>query len=175
MIKITQENLHRLTGVRSLIDPAFNHAAVKKAEMLKYTTSTDRAAFIYEEANNCLGYVEIILTEELPQGAPRLEKLRAYGHIVRIGVISTARHRGIGAKLLAHAEEWLKSQGKCGAWLDYLVKNHAAAALYKKLRYKVMATFTCSKKSQIRKIAAKRLVIKAPAEQAIKAPAKQAV
>lgn len=62
------------------------------------------------------------------------------GHIITIDVLQAARRSGIGSKLLAAAEERLRSAGCTQVHLETAVDNSPALAFYKRHGYYVLKT-----------------------------------
>jgi [ribosomal protein S18]-alanine N-acetyltransferase len=66
------------------------------------------------------------------------ESSRQFGHIISIDVLPAARRAGIGSKLLAIAEDRLRSTGCRAVMLETAVDNTAALSFYKRLQYDVI-------------------------------------
>jgi ribosomal protein S18 acetylase RimI-like enzyme len=149
-------NTQLLEKVRGVVDGPFKDPSLLKTEARKYAAGRNCLAIVYCEGAKALGYIECKLEEpELPPGAPQnIPELNGLGHIARLGVVEEARHRGIAKKLVKLAEDWFRSQGKSGIWLDYLAGNEARERLYKE--YKLVIQFEEPVKGGQRKIVMKR-------------------
>ncbi len=65
---------------------------------------------------------------------------RGRGHIITIDVLPSSRRAGLGARLMALAEERLRSAGCRLVYLETAVDNATALAFYKRLGYSVVST-----------------------------------
>jgi [ribosomal protein S18]-alanine N-acetyltransferase len=65
---------------------------------------------------------------------------RGVGHIVTIDVLTEARRFGIGSRLLAAAEDGLRTAGCRSVYLETAVDNQAALAFYKRQHYFLVRT-----------------------------------
>jgi ribosomal-protein-alanine N-acetyltransferase len=65
---------------------------------------------------------------------------RAFGHIVTIDVVRTARRSGVGSLLLQAAENRLRVGGCRSVELETAVDNLSALAFYKRQAYSVIKT-----------------------------------
>ena len=161
IVLIRPHNTHRLFALRMAIDtPTSGRDDVRDKEVPKFAAGKDCAAFICDKGGDCLGYVQVTRKDDLTNGATLQIGLGNCGHIVRIGVISDARFKGVGMALLSKAEEWLKKKGKYGAWADYPVANQAAAQLFARGGYKVKTKFACDRGHHQRALAMKRWHLK---------------
>lgn len=70
-------------------------------------------------------------------------------HIAHLAVVPEFRRRGIGRKLLDHAEEMARSHALKKCSLEVGLDNRAARILYDSYNYKIVGTFA-SKKNQER-------------------------
>lgn len=157
MKKIDTTCTNLLFGLRSAIDGPFEDVEKVRSEAEGYARKADRSAFVFMEDNWPVGYVEVKLEDtDLPKGCPSLANMNGLGEIARIGVIESARGRGIGTQLLLQAESWLKLHGRSGSWLGYLAKNHDAERLYARNGYIDVAEFMDAKKLRLRRVAVKR-------------------
>ena len=62
------------------------------------------------------------------------------GHVVTIDVLAEARRSGLGSRLMAAAEEHLRTVGCSTVFLETAVDNAAALAFYKRHGYSVVQT-----------------------------------
>ena len=153
--EITAENTDKLVELRSNTDNRKTLSELE-AEAEKFAKGRDRKAFISIENGIPTGFVQVELEDpELPAGSPEVAGLDTLAHISRIAVDEKYRGKGIAKKLLEHAENWAREQGKEGMWLDYLKDNSAAAGLYESTGYKDVAEFIDVKKQKVRRIAIK--------------------
>ena len=84
------------------------------------------ATFVAEIDGRVVGVVDIHLAR--PAGA---HQPRTYGYIPELAVAEDARRRGVGAALMAAAEDWARRQG-CGyTVLDYNAHNVDAGRFYR--------------------------------------------
>ncbi len=65
---------------------------------------------------------------------------QSQGHVITIDVLPEARRSGLGSRLMAAAEERLRSLGCSGVFLETAVDNAAALAFYKRHGYSVVHT-----------------------------------
>ena len=63
---------------------------------------------------------------------------KGQGHIITIDVIAEARGAGVGSRLMAAAEERLRSLGSEVVFLETAVNNDAALAFYKRHGYTIV-------------------------------------
>ena len=152
---ITLGNAQILTDLRLRIgNDKTPEELVRKAH--KFATDPNRKAIISMEGDVPTGFVEMMIeSSDLHQDSPAID-LEGLAHIVRIAVVEQYRRRGIGEALMNQADEWAKTHGKKGIWLDYLAANEKAGKLYEKLGYKDAVEFVDTKKKQkIRRVTVK--------------------
>lgn len=68
------------------------------------------------------------------------ETRAAVGHIITLDVLAKARRMGLGSRLMAEAEEKLRTAGCSGAYLETAVDNVPAITFYKRQGYSVLKT-----------------------------------
>lgn len=84
------------------------------------------ASFVAEIDGRVVGILDIHVAR--PGGA---HQLRTYGYIPELAVSADARRRGVGAALMAAAEDWARRRG-CGyTVLDYNARNVEAGRFYR--------------------------------------------
>jgi GNAT superfamily N-acetyltransferase len=111
--------------------------AVMQARIERLTASADQALFAACRANEMLGWIHVSLVQHLQ------DDLRAEigGLIVRDG----SRSSGIGARLVAHAEQWASECGVAIVVVRSQIKREAAHRFYLREGYtrtKTSAVFT---------------------------------
>ena len=143
--EVTSSNRDSLISIREEVDGEDREKLEREA--VKYTEVDGRKAFIIKDGDRVIGYVEIDFGEEFPLGTPgdTIDATK-FAHLARIGRSSDYKDQGIGQKLLQQAEEWAKSNGKTGMWLDYLADNIGAVKLYQTAGYEDIAEFKDIKK-----------------------------
>ena len=94
--------------------------------------------FVAVDGSHVLGLVEV---EFLP--APRSGSMIGPTRAVDIGIAVREEERGagIGARLMAAAEDWARERGAEFATLDMSARNERAAAFYRRLGYEVSGSF----------------------------------
>jgi ribosomal protein S18 acetylase RimI-like enzyme len=146
--EISSSSSNTLAMLRQEIDKIPPEKALREAE--KYGEKVEgRFAMVAVENFVPVGYIELKQKEELPEGAEVTDDLSDYSHLARVGVVESARGKGVGAKLLQDAEVWAKQQqGKKGLWLEYRNDNTPAQKLYQKAGYRKVGEFTDKKGNQ---------------------------
>lgn len=157
IVQMRFANSDLLYRARLEIDGPFEDTGKLLEEVKAYAVGGSKNAFVYLEGENAIGYIELMLVEDIPEGCPHIEGLETLGHIARIGVVKRKRGKGIGTRLLKYCEAWFKLNKKNGVWLDYLAKNKEAVGLYEKNGYKNSAEFPDKKDAKrIRRVAIKK-------------------
>ena len=152
--EVTPDNYPLLATIRGQIDnKKTSEELLSEAE--KYSRAQDRKAFITQEGDEVIGFVQLKLEEtKLPEGAPETTGILELAHLARIGVSTEHTKKGIASSLLSRAEEYAQSKGKKGMWLDYLAENMPAMRLYASAGYKDLIEFR-DKKDRLRRITTK--------------------
>jgi [ribosomal protein S18]-alanine N-acetyltransferase len=68
------------------------------------------------------------------------ESGRRTGHVITIDVVADARRSGLGSRLMAMAEERMRSEGCVAVVLETAVDNAEAMAFYRRHRYFLVKT-----------------------------------
>jgi GNAT superfamily N-acetyltransferase len=84
------------------------------------------ATFVADLDGRVVGVLDIHVAR--PAGA---HQPRTYGYIPEVAVAADARRRGVGAALMAAAEEWARSRGCAYTVLDYNARNVDAGRFYR--------------------------------------------
>lgn len=87
--------------------------------------TAERATFVAELDGAVVGVVDVRVVR--PEGAHRPYR---YGYVPELAVAARARRRGVGARLLAAAEDWARRTDCAYTVLDYNVRNVDAARFY---------------------------------------------
>ncbi len=103
-------------------------------EMMLEAVSADGAIVVVIEDDSTQQMLGFIIAH--PQGKSR----NRYAYIVTIDVAPSARHRGIGAKLLQQAETQASAAGLHSIGLHVAKDNAAAIALYNRQGYEQIGT-----------------------------------
>ena len=74
--------------------------------------------------------------EDKPVAFVIARRLGARGHIITLDVRENQRRRGIGSRLLATAEDWLRADGARIVRLETAVDNEPAVAFWQKMGYR---------------------------------------
>lgn len=101
--------------------------AYSRAELAAYLSLPGTAAWVAEEGGETAGF---ILVRRVG---------RARGHVVTLDIRESRRRRGLGSRLLAEAEEWLRKQGVQRVRLETAVTNEAAVAFWQRAGYQTTA------------------------------------
>jgi aminoglycoside 6'-N-acetyltransferase I len=86
----------------------------------------EAATFVAELDGRVVGMVDIHVAR--PAGA---HQPRTYGYIPELAVAADARRRGVGAALMAAAEDWARARGCAHTVLDYNARNADAGRFYR--------------------------------------------
>jgi GNAT superfamily N-acetyltransferase len=86
----------------------------------------EAATFVAELDGRVAGMVDIHVAR--PAGA---HQPRTYGYIPELAVAAGARRRGVGAALMAAAEDWARARGCAHTVLDYNARNADAGRFYR--------------------------------------------
>ena len=89
--------------------------------------------FVAEEGGCIVGFVTVSVADE---SHSLLQPLR-YARVGTVGVGVNHRGQGIGAKLMALAEQWALQQGAAEVRLNVWAFNEPALAMYNELGYQV--------------------------------------
>jgi len=153
--EITADNLQLLIAIRKEVDGIKDINKLEQ-EAESYANSSNKKAFVMQDGDRAIGYVEVKLLEnELPKGSPELDIILEYAHLARIGRSNDYGGGDLGGILLRFAEDWAKREGKEGMWLDFLVNNYPAVRLYKENSYVNVAEFKDGNIDRLRRIAVK--------------------
>ena len=101
--------------------------AYSPSELAAYLSLPGAAAWVAEEVGEMAGF---ILVRRVG---------RARGHVVTLDVQENRRRRGLGSRLLAEAEDWLREQGARHVWLETAVTNEAAVAFWRHAGFETTA------------------------------------
>ena len=101
--------------------------AYSPSELAAYLSLPGAAAWVAEEGGEMAGF---ILVRRVG---------RARGHVVTLDVQESRRRRGLGSRLLAEAEDWLRGQGARRVWLETAVTNEAAVAFWRHAGFETTA------------------------------------
>ena len=107
------ENAYRLD--QSCYPPGIAYSRFELAEFLSLAGA---AAWVGEEEGTLGGFIIVRRAG------------RRRGHVVTLDVREDRRRCGLGSRLLAAAEEWLRRQGVRRVWLETAVTNHGAVAFW---------------------------------------------
>jgi GNAT superfamily N-acetyltransferase len=152
IVQITEANLELLFEVSSLVDGPFDDENEVRRKIRKFTKRDTCRAFIFVEDGVPLGYVGCKFHEK-PADLDYESQVDSFGHIAKIGVREDARGKGIGKQLLLAGEQWIRSVGLPGVWLDY-IPTETRKRFYRE--YEVLAEYTETDKTYKRRIAVKK-------------------
>ena len=152
IVQITEDNLELLLEVGSKVDGPFDDEKEVRRKIQKFAKRDDCRAFLFVEDGIPLGYVTC-KTHEEPTVADHESLVAPFGHIAKIGVREDARGKGIGKQLLEAGEQWIKSMGLPGSWLDY-IPTETRKRFYRE--YEVLAEYTETDADYSRRIAVKK-------------------
>lgn len=157
IIEITEANAGLLLEARQTVDGTPTDMAKLLRAVTGYATGAKQKAFVIQEEGVVCGYIGVDYDgHEFPVGATKTDGMEAYGHIAKVGVSVAAQGKGFATQLLQAAEQWLKSRGAKGVWLDYLANNEPAVRLYQRNGYVDVDEFQDTQ-NRTRRIAAKPL------------------
>jgi GNAT superfamily N-acetyltransferase len=110
-----------------VVDPA-RVAAVYRAGLQHPAgqPADETATFVAELDGRVVGMVDIHVAR--PAGA---HQPRTYGYVPELAVAVDARRRGVGAALMAAAEDWARARGCAHVVLDYNARNTDAGRFYR--------------------------------------------
>ncbi len=152
IVQVTKANLELLFEVGSQVDGPYKDPDKARRWMLKFTKREDCRAFLFVEDGVPFGYVGCKFHEK-PADLDYASLVEPFGHIAKIGVREDARGKGIGKQLLEAGEQWIRSMGLPGAWLDY-IPTETRMRFYRE--YNVLAEYTETDKTYTRRIAVKK-------------------
>lgn len=127
VVEVTETNANLLFQVGLAVEcPLESHLDIeieaKLREMVKeFIARKDTSrAFLFSEGDRAVGFIAADLDDKwFPKGAKPHPELVGYGHVAKIGVIPEQGPE-CALLLIGAVEDWLKSRGTKGAWLDYL-------------------------------------------------------
>jgi ribosomal protein S18 acetylase RimI-like enzyme len=91
------------------------------------------ASFVAEDSSTLVGFVTVGVVSE---SHSLLQPIR-YAKVGTLCVREADRGKGVGRRLMAHAEDWAVAQGAVDVRLNVWAFNRAALALYEELGYQV--------------------------------------
>jgi ribosomal-protein-alanine N-acetyltransferase len=97
-----------------------------KAAMRQFTGAENAWTLVAEDQEEIAGFCIVHL--EQAQGS-------TVGYLVTIDVAERFRHEGIGQRMLAQGEEWIRKSGGEVMFLHVYVKNEAAVRFYERSGY----------------------------------------
>jgi len=116
------ESAYRLD--QSCYEPGIAYSRFALAEFLSLPGA---AAWVSEEEGQLSGF---IIVRKMGRGR---------GHVITLDVREANRRRGVGSRLLATAEDWLRKQGVRRLRLETSVKNDAALAFWQRAGFETTA------------------------------------
>lgn len=116
------ENAYRLD--QACYPPGIAYSRFGLAEFL---AAPGAAAWVGEVAGELAGFIIVRQTG------------RGRGHVITLDVREDRRRRGLGSRLLATAEEWLRQQGVRRVRLETAVTNGGALAFWRRMGFETTA------------------------------------
>lgn len=102
-------------------------------------SNDDQVVWIAEDEVGALGWLNARINRQL-ESPP-------YGEIVGLVVTATRRSQGIGAALVAKAEDWAKEHGLDTIRVRSRIERNRAHGFYQQLNYVLLKTQCCFAKS----------------------------
>jgi GNAT superfamily N-acetyltransferase len=95
----------------------------------------EEAVLVAEEAGEVVGFVDLTIRRSTPGGGTMLRR-SVVGFVNELAVEEGRRGAGIGAALMAAAEDWAAGAGAEALMLDTGTKNEGAIRFYERLGYR---------------------------------------
>ncbi|MCP4571794.1 MAG: GNAT family N-acetyltransferase [bacterium] len=112
------------------LDPDFVRGQDSVAHWTEYVTglldAADHCVLVADDEDVLAGYIVAIAKE-----IPPYRTIRKYGYLQEIGVARRFRRQGVGRRLVAAAEEWMRAQGVPHAEVRIYVNNDASQRLFR--------------------------------------------
>jgi GNAT superfamily N-acetyltransferase len=112
--------------------------AAYEAYVVPFHVEERMLAFMEEKFDVDLYASRIVFRDGEPVGLANLAVRGDEGWVAGVGVVSTARRGGLGETLMTALHEEARARGLKRVWLEVILENTGAFALYEKLGYRTV-------------------------------------